>query len=872
MKKYGKMIAAMLAVMISASTTGIYAMANKNTDSSTEPDHNNDKKISINNSDIRETSDEAQGKSETVYVMTDATGKKTKTIVSDWLRNNSGAETISDLSDLTNIEELKLGGGFSADGSDITWSANGGDVYYKGYSEKDLPIDIKISYTLNGKSIDPDELAGKSGRVTIRYDYINNSSHNVNIDGQKTKLYTPFLMTTGVLLDGNKFTNVRAENGKIISDGDRIIVVGYAVPSLKESLGLTDNDDISIPEYFEISADVVDFELKTTITAGSSNVFSDIDIGDVSKLDDLNDKLDQLTDASDKLLDGTTELCKGLDTLKNSTGTLTDGIDALVSGDQQLDNGVAALADGSAKLADGAATLDSSTGALAGGIKTAKTGSETLLTGFAKVQDGLKEFSDGTGALSTGLNSADDGAKQVNNGAQSLATGSAALAEGAENLKGGVKALSDGTSKLAKSAVELDNGADSLALGIGSAKDGAVSLSEGITRAGAGAESLATGISKVSAGVDQLASGAEKVGELTEGIDEATKSLDTTIAYNAKALLGLQAMQANYPPESAEYQQLAVIIATLQQTVEGQKQISTGLKDGVSTASEDITAFTGGMEQLQAAFKGDGTAENPGLVAGSASLSAAFAGSEESAGLTDGAAKLLGGLTQLDSGAQTLASGTDKLVSGTASLDEGAQKVYSGSDTLSSSSKQLADGAAALAVGTQNLSDGISAANDGAKKLNEGAESLDNGITQLSNGAKSLSDGLTKLEDGSGQLKAGTGTLVSSVGQLYGGAQTLRSGSANLLNGLFKLQDGTTQLVDGVGRLSEGSIQLNNGMSDFKKQGINKIADTYKDDLKPLFERIRNLSELSREDSNYSGAASNTKTDVKFIYETDAIK
>lgn len=903
MKTYGKVIAAMLAVLISAGSTGIYAVANKNNETTdTKPVKEDGKKEE--KTVLCDSADEPVEKNETVYVMTDANGNKTKTIVSDWLKNASASGSISDFSNLSDISSLKLGGGYTADGSDITWSANGGDIYYKGYSEADLPVDIRITYTLDGKSISPEELAGKSGRVTVRYDYINNSKKAVEINGEKTTMYTPFMMATGVLLDGTKFRNVTTENGKVISDGDRLVILGYALPGLTESLGISDKYDVDIPEHFSFTADVSDFEMNTTITSGTSSFFADTDLGDVADLDEIDKKIDELKDACDKLCNGTGDLCKGIEKLQTGAGDLSNGVDRLADGGVQLDDGIGELKDGTGKLSDGTKKLDDATGTLTSGIDSAKSGSDKLVAGFDSAEEGMKSLKNGTSSLSAGLTAAADGAVQVNGGAQQLYDGSNKLSDGAQTLSAGAQSVADGTSSLSESAQALDQGADALAQGASNAKAGAdavsdgiartnagaCALSQGIDKAGQGAAALASGIEQTGAGVDRLAqgaaAGAQKLNETTEKIGEAADSLETTIEYNRQVIAGLRAMQAAYPTDSQQYAQLEVMINTLEQTTAGQTQIAQGLADGAASSQDDMTALIGGISQLQTAFNGDGTAENPGLVAGANALNNAFTGTEESAGLSDGAKALADGLGSLDGGASQLTSGleqlengtgtfadnTKKLVSGTAALDDGAQKVAAGADTLSGSTKQLAGGAGALAQGTQSLADGITAATTGAAALNNGAAALTDGLTKLSNGEKELNGGLSKLSDGGKQLKDGTATLSSSAVLLDDGALKLKDGSSTLVDGLFTLKDGTVSLVDGINKLADGSKTLDDGFRKFKKQGVDKIIKAYNGDIKPLCDRLSKLSELAGDYTNFSGAANGAKTDVKFIYETDAIK
>ena len=189
-----------------------------------------------------------------------APGNKTKTVVSNWLKNPQGVKKLEDVSDLTDIENVKTDEGFTANGDKLTWDTEGGDIYYKGYTDKALPVDVKVTYTLDGKEIKPEDLAGKSGKLTVRYDYTNNDKKTVKINGKKTDIYVPYLMATTAILDTNVYSNVEVTNGKLISDGSRQILIGVAMPGLTKSLDLQDNEDIEIPEYVEFTADVKDFE------------------------------------------------------------------------------------------------------------------------------------------------------------------------------------------------------------------------------------------------------------------------------------------------------------------------------------------------------------------------------------------------------------------------------------------------------------------------------------------------------------------------------------------------------------------------------------------------------------------------------------
>ena len=131
-----------------------------------------------------------EDKEETVYFISDANGQVKKTVVSDWLKNKDGSDKLEDKSDLQNIENVKSDADFEKgkDG-EITWKADGEDVYYQGTTDKKAPVDVKVTYYLDNKEIKPEELAGKSGKVKIRFDYTNNQKKTYTEKGKNYEVY-----------------------------------------------------------------------------------------------------------------------------------------------------------------------------------------------------------------------------------------------------------------------------------------------------------------------------------------------------------------------------------------------------------------------------------------------------------------------------------------------------------------------------------------------------------------------------------------------------------------------------------------------------------------------------------------------------------
>ena len=317
-------------------------------------------------------------KEETVYVMTDTDGSVKKIIVSDWIKNSENADKIYDKTNLVDIKNVKGDEKYVMNSDNMqVWDANGNDIYYQGTIDKEIPVNISVSYRLDGKDISAEELAGKSGRVTMRFDYENIQYEEVLINGQKQKIYVPFVMLTGTMLDNDVFTNVDISNGKIINDGDKTIVIGFALPGMQNNLGIS-KKDLDLPEYLEISADVQNFCLSTTLTVATNEMFNDIDVDKSDDIDDLIASMDDLTNAMNKLIDGSSALYDGVSLLLDKSDDLISGINQLSDGADKLKNGTESLEDGSNELYNGIDKLYGGLGELKSNNKDLNRGAKTV--------------------------------------------------------------------------------------------------------------------------------------------------------------------------------------------------------------------------------------------------------------------------------------------------------------------------------------------------------------------------------------------------------------------------------------------------------------------------------------------------------------
>lgn len=329
---------------------------------------------------VEDNSDKLQ-KDETVYVLAGADGSVKKIIVSDWIKNTLKASALTDRSELENAENIRGDESYTVNGENCrVWDAQGNDIYYQGNIDKELPVDLKVTYYLDGKAVSADEIKGKSGKVKIRFDYKNKQYETVNIDGKDEKIYVPFVMVTGLILDNDVFTNVNITNGKIINDGDRTVAAGFALPGMQESLNL-DKEKLEIPDYVEISADAENFEMTNTVTIATNDVFNMIST-DTDTVDELESTVKQLTDAVNALCDGSDKLYGGLCTLLNKSDELISGIDKLCEGARQLKDGTVAVDAGAGEIKAGLTELD-------GGLTELDSNNEKLNAGARQIFESI---------------------------------------------------------------------------------------------------------------------------------------------------------------------------------------------------------------------------------------------------------------------------------------------------------------------------------------------------------------------------------------------------------------------------------------------------------------------------------------------------
>lgn len=537
-------------------------------------------------------------KSETVYAVMNGDGSIKSTTVSEHLYSASGLANITDKTTLTDIQNTESDAEFTQNGEELVWNTNDTDVYYKGNTDKALPIDVKVTYALDGQEAALEDIIGKSGHLTVTVNLKNNETDTVNVNGKDRTIVTPLITAVGVILGGDA-ANVTAEHGMIESAAKSSVAAFVTLPGVKDSLsGLLPDEVDSIEDYLQdtvtVEADVEDFTCPQVMVAcatstaalGTDNVF------DLSSINDLTDGINQLNDAMSQLMDGASQLVDG-------TSQLAGGVLALLDGANTLNNGAAALDDGLGQLTNGLDTLSANNAALNAGAqqvadgvlasanKTLKEGGlidedmtwsnyeavidniltmndKTLAAGRKKMVRTIWEqapsFKDSQLDLALYLSATKTnhdleaalklmqnfdasmltGALEMVTNADAKNTAKAELKYQVENSQdmADVRALKTSLSQIqffVSSVNQYTAGVQTAADGAHSAKDGSAQLAAGTKTLYDGVNTLNTGAGQLNDGAGQLNDGLNQFNE--EGISKLTGALDQDQLHGLKTVL-----------------------------------------------------------------------------------------------------------------------------------------------------------------------------------------------------------------------------------------------------------------------------------------------------------------------------------------------
>lgn len=601
-------------------------------------------------------------KDETVYVLANAEGEAKRVIVSDWLTNPDGEKDLADATTLKDAKAVK-GSAFLKDG--VWYNADGADVYYQGDAEDALPVNLTVSYTLDGEAKTASEMTARSGRVTIR----------VACDVKETKegVKVPFAALTAALLDNDVFTNIEVTNGKFLDDGDRTVVVGWALPGLQETLKL-DAETVTLPEYVEISADAKNFEAPTTLTVVTNELFSAVDVDSIDATE-LTENINKLKDGMAQLKDGASRLADGVSALKDGAKTLADGATELKNGAEALKEGANPLGDGVSQLNDGATALETGSAQLTEGLNTLTANNEALASGATKL------FETVLGIANTQLSAAMENAPTLT----------------IENYEETLTALLDACSE-AGIDKQLHDQVEAVVNQNRAKIEEAVTAKVQETVAAQVEEAVRENVTAQVLAAMDMTPDTYKAAVESGALTDAQKN---QIAAAVDAQMKSQEVKAVLAQQTEQTMGSDEIKATIEQNVNEQVEALTQQ----NMASKDVQAKrAAALEQGQAA---------------AASLTALKAQLDDYRTFYDGLNAYLAGTAQAANGASELKTGAAQLAAGTEELNGKVPALLEGIGSLSNGMNTLTENLPSLTDGVQQLLDGANELKDGLNTFDE---------------------------------------------------------------------------------------------------------------------------------------------------------
>ena len=802
-------------------------------------------------------------KEETVYVNADAAGKQKSVTVSEQLKGIQSTGTVADESILDGIKNIKGDENVSQNGNRLTWQAKGEDIFYQGTTEQELPVSMKTVYILDGKEISPEELDGKNGHLEIRITYENHAKRTVSVKGGEETVFSPIVLVTGLILPNKTCSDVRIDNGKVINDGDKNIILGVAMPGLKESLGMKEGEAaaeiLTIPDTLTISADVEDFSMPSTYTVGLTDVLDEIDPDSFDSLDELSDSLAKMEDAALELVQGSKELSKGADTLGSRYAEFDQGIDTMQSGIDVLDAGAASLAAGIAEYTSGTDTLNAGiqtyfgeNGELSATITEYKNGVNTLLAG-------IEEYTEGADTLADGVNTYVAGEEKLAEGAKQLS----ALSEGLTRIQEAVRILSE-------SADGTGSAEEDLLAAAGELADGTETLSQALK-----SETLQT-----LAGL--LKEVNENAGLLEKGCSEQVAKINRTVEENNRKIQMAKKAAAEGEEQIATAQaglnqQIQALRAAGQEEAAAQIETAVQSLENARTSAQNLQNLSGLDTVEMPDFSGIDTEE---LSRNASSLESEIRTVVTSSGrLSSRMTGLQDGLKEMEEKKDALPQTSMQEISRQVEiLNRGMQGLYQAAGTLSGGLSELGKASDDLqngAAGIQNLQQGFESLGQYNEALKSGAGKLKDSSPSVRKGAQTLLGGTTQLSNGldtlGSRLSSGSAALSQNSQALKEGAATLKSGTQKLVSGGASLKTASGQVQSGIDTLSTGAKTLADGMKQFEEEGISKLQEVTDTEFQDIADRFKALTGEECRYDTFAGKPEEMEGTVKFVIETEAV-
>lgn len=741
-------------------------------------------------------------KSETVYVTVEGNEIKDKS-VSVWLNSDKNIKA-NDKSNLTNVKDLKTDKELKSENGYLKLDENKKDIYYKGDTDKKLPVDVSVKYFLDGKEMKASELEGKSGHLKIVITSKNNRYEAKTIDGQSRNVYSPYVVVAAMTFDDEKVENVTSDDIKVVKDGKNEIVTTVMTPGMKQNLSkiVEDKELDNFKDEVSVEMDIKDYKPVEIYSVITNEFFQEKK--NIDSLDKLQNGVKELQDNSQKLVDASVKLSEGQDKLNSGISQMQTGVTKLHSGSQKL-------ASSTQQMQGKFSGIQSKVGPIQGYVAQMNDGSLKLYNGISDYTAAVGKIKENTAKIKEGSEKLAKGATDLDNGVGKLKDATSQLRAGTENMK----EMTAQKDQLLEKSSQLSNGLNGLAGSYGQLADTVEQISgksQQLKDSSAQFNEKLQQVAQLAGGADGSAS-TEKI---ARGLESSAEGLNNAI----------QQLQANN-----EEGQLNDTIAYLQ----AQKNVMYVQAESIRNAGSQ----NAGQQKLQAALA-QLAQSSTALSQGNADLSNALM--RTSAAMNQSKAKLVDSSNQLSQGLGQMG---------------GALNGADGLSTLKDSIDKLDDATGQIKGGSQTLKEGTLQNEKAMAMLLNGMEELDKNSSALVEGSSKLSGGLQEFNKQS--------ALLSSLSQINEKAIIPMSNAINMLNdGLGKLDSSTGQLKSGSDKLASGQKEFSSKLKEYKEKGIDELSNKTKD-LNKFKDIIDAMSDLAVKDSSFTGTDNNFETKSRIV-------
>lgn len=741
-------------------------------------------------------------KSETVYVTVEGNEIKDKS-VSVWLNSDKNIKA-NDKSNLTNVKDLKTDKELKSENGYLKLDENKKDIYYKGDTDKKLPVDVSVKYFLDGKEMKASELEGKSGHLKIVITSKNNRYEAKTIDGQSRNVYSPYVVVAAMTFDDEKVENITSDDIKVVKDGKNEIVTTVMTPGMKQNLtGIVEDKELdNFKDEVSVEMDIKDYKPVEIYSVITNEFFQEKK--NIDSLDKLQNGVKELQDNSQKLVDASVKLSEGQDKLNSGISQMQTGVTKLHSGSQKL-------ASSTQQMQGKFSGIQSKVGPIQGYVAQMNDGSLKLYNGISDYTAAVGKIKENTAKIKEGSEKLAKGATDLDNGVGKLKDATSQLRAGTENMK----EMTAQKDQLLEKSSQLSNGLNGLAGSYGQLADTVEQISgksQQLKDSSAQFNEKLQQVAQLAGGADGSAS-AEKI---ARGLESSAEGLNNAI----------QQLQANN-----EEGQLNDTIAYLQ----AQKNVMYAQAESIRNAGSQ----NAGQQKLQAALN-ELAQSSSALSQGNADLSNALM--RTSAAMNQSKAKLVDSSNQLSQGLGQMG---------------GALNGADGLSTLKDSIDKLDDATGQIKGGSQTLKEGTLQNEKAMAMLLNGMEELDKNSSALVEGSSKLSGGLQEFNKQS--------ALLSSLSQINEKAIIPMSNAINMLNdGLGKLDSSTGQLKSGSDELASGQKEFSSKLKEYKEKGIDELSNKTKD-LNKFKDIIDAMSDLAVKDSSFTGTDNNFETKSRIV-------